>query len=87
MVDPEPSAKNARLRSEIRRYCGAHPHARDSVEGIAWWLALQRYDDTLQEVRAAVDALVGEGVLVPFRLSDGSIVFGCANGDGASCSR
>jgi hypothetical protein len=64
------------LSGEIRRYCAAHPNAADTIEGIAWWLALQRYDDALQEVRNAVDQLVGEGVLVRYQ-KDGVPVFGC----------
>ena len=66
-----------RIADEIQRYCAAHPDACDSVEGIAWWLARQRYDDSLLHVRAAVDALVADGRLVAHRLGDGSTVFAC----------
>jgi hypothetical protein len=69
-----------RIAEEIKRYCAAHPDACDSVEGIAWWLARQRYDETLLDVREAVDALVADGRLVAHRLGDGSTVFGCARG-------
>jgi len=65
------------LSVEIRRYCAVHPNAVDTIEGIAWWLALQRYDDALQEVRALVDQLVHDGVLVRYRTQDGASVFGC----------
>jgi hypothetical protein len=47
---------------------------------MAWWLTFQRYDDAVHEVRAVVEALVAEGVLVAYRLSDGSEVFGCSSG-------
>jgi len=71
------------LADEIRRYCVAHPDARDTLDGIAWWLALQRQEDTLEELRVAVDSLVAQGLLVPHRLIDGSVVFGCSDGSGA----
>lgn len=66
------------IAEEIRRYCVAHPEARDTVEGIAWWLAIQRSSDSLEEVRAAVDSLVEQAVLVAYRLNDGTTVFGCS---------
>ena len=65
------------LSAEIRRYCAAHPNAADTIEGIAWWLALQRYDEALQEVQSAVDHLVGQGVLVKYQTTEGVSVFGC----------
>jgi hypothetical protein len=74
------------LADEIRRYCAEHPDARDTLEGIAWWLALQRHGETRDELRAAVDSLVAQGLLVQHRLVDGSIVFGCSDGNGAKGS-
>jgi hypothetical protein len=71
------------LAEAIRRYCAEHPDARDTLDGIAWWLALQRQGETREELRAAVESLVAQGLLVPHRLSDGSIVFGCSDGRGA----
>jgi hypothetical protein len=73
------SPSTQRVADEIARYCIAHPDACDSVEGIAWWLARQRYDESLTMVRAAVDVLVADGRLVPHHLSDGSTVFRCCN--------
>jgi hypothetical protein len=75
------SSVSAGLAEEIRRYCAEHPDARDTLEGIAWWLAMQRQNETLNDLRAAVDSLVAEGLLVEHRLSDGSVVFGCADGN------
>lgn len=65
------------LSIEIRRYCAAHPNAADTIEGIAWWLALQRYGEALQEVESAIDHLVGQGVLVKYQTTEGVSVFGC----------
>ena len=71
------SSTAAELSIEIRRYCATHPNAADTLEGIAWWLAMQRYDDVLHDVQAAVDQLVGDGVLVRYQSKDGVSVFGC----------
>ena len=65
------------LAAEITRYCLAHPGARDTIEGIAWWLAMQRSSDTLEELRAAVNSLCDQKLLVAYRLSDGTTVYGC----------
>ena len=67
----------AELEDEIRRYCIAHPSALDSLNGIAWWVAMQRYEEVRSELGAAVDRLVDEGVLVRYRTQDGATVFGC----------
>lgn len=64
------------VASDITRYCTAHSDARDTLEGIAWWLAIQRSSDTLEEIRAAVELLVDQKVLVSYRFSDGTTVFG-----------
>lgn len=64
------------------RYCAAHPDARDTLEGIAWWLTMQRCGETLDELRAAVDSLVEQQVLVPYHLNDGTTVYGCSIDEG-----
>ena len=66
-----------RIAEEIQRYCAAHPNACDSVEGIAWWVQMQRQEDMKVAVRAAVDWLVKQGVLQKHELQDGSVVFRC----------
>jgi hypothetical protein len=74
------------IAAELERYCIAHPEARDSIDGIAWWSGMQDHGDSLQDVREAVDLLVARGVLAPHKLRDGSIVFGCSIPDGAERS-
>jgi hypothetical protein len=70
------------IASEIRRYCHAHPQARDTIEGITWWIAMQRYDETRDLVVQAVRLLVERGELHLHKLQDGSEVFACvAQGD------
>jgi hypothetical protein len=68
-----------RVAEEIRRYCTAHPNARDTLEGIAWWVQIQRQEDFHKDVVAAVEWLVNQGVLERHRLQDGSEVFGCCH--------
>lgn len=65
------------IESDIRRYCAAHPHARDSIDGISWWVALQRVEDTRAQVQQAVDALVSQGLLEVHTFADGTVVFAC----------
>ena len=72
----------ATLAEELRRYCVAHPNAMDSVEGIVFWLVMQRQETTvqplLQDVREAVELLVKEGVLIRYERPNGASVFGCS---------
>ena len=67
----------AALTEEIRRYCAARPEALDSIEGIALWLTMQRYDDALSEMHAAIEQLVSDGVLARYRGEHGKTVYGC----------
>jgi hypothetical protein len=67
-----------RLAQEIRRYCAAHPNACDTIEGISWWVQMQRQEDIKAAVGAAVERLVAEGLLQKHQLQDGSEVFGCS---------
>jgi hypothetical protein len=74
------------IAAEIERYCAAHPEARDSIEGIAWWVAMQGHQDSLPDVREAVELLVARGSLTAYPLRDGSVVFGCSTAAGAKRS-
>lgn len=65
-----------RVAEEIRRYCAAHPHARDSLDGLDWWLTSANLYVTRDELRAAVAMLVMRGELVAFETGDGSKVYG-----------
>jgi hypothetical protein len=65
------------IAREIRRYCLAHPNAKDTIDGITWWLQMQRQEDMRVAVSEAVQQLVQGGVLEAYRLQDGSEVFGC----------
>ena len=69
------------LAEEIARYCASNPEARDTLDGIAWWLAKQRFAETRAQLERAVDLLVQQQVLVRYTLGDGAVVFGCAQDD------
>jgi len=71
------SSTAMQLAADIRCYCDANPHARDSLDGIAWWLTWQRFGTTKRNLQGAIKQLVAEGVLKPHQLADGSTVFGC----------
>ena len=64
------------IAEEIHRYAVAHPRARDTVDGIVWWLHMQREEDIRSNVADAVAWLVQQGVLVQYHLPDGSSAFG-----------
>ena len=64
------------IATRIERYLDAHPHAADSVEGIAhWWLTRQRYEEAVQLVEQALEILVRAGTVAPRRLHDGQMVY------------
>lgn len=65
------------LADEIRRYCIVNPHARDTLEGIAWWVVHQRYREMLGDLEAAIDRLVVEQVLVRHQMEDGATLYSC----------
>jgi hypothetical protein len=66
------------VAADIKRYCDAHPDARDTLEGIAWWLAFQRAADERDVLEAAMAYLIERQVMTSHRLNDGTILFGCS---------
>lgn len=67
------------VAAEIKRYCVAHPDARDTLAGIVWWVQLQRQEDLKSSVAAAVQMLVQQGILERYEIRDGSEVYGCTS--------
>lgn len=64
------------IAEEIRSYLQAHPHAADSVEGIAsWWLSGSDYDAAIEHVRLALDRLVRQGVAAATVSPDGHVLY------------
>jgi hypothetical protein len=66
-----------RIAAQIERYCSVHPNARDTIDGIAWWVQMQLQEDIRGGIADAVRFLVEQGTLERHRLQDGSEVYGC----------
>ena len=50
---------------EISRYIAKRPNAAETVEGVSkWWLARQRFEDSIEIVQLALDYLVDRDVLI-----------------------
>ncbi len=64
------------IADEILLYLANHPNASDSAEGIAaWWLARQRYDESVMRVQRALDELEARGLVVRSVLADGTAIY------------
>lgn len=64
------------IAEEIQRYLQRHPDAADSVSGIArWWLARQRYQDTLDKVSMALEFLVRQSLVTRADQIDGRTIY------------
>ena len=64
------------VAGEIRRYCIAHPEARDTADGISRWVQIQRQEDIRNTVPEAIRLLLAQGVLERSLAPDGAEVFG-----------
>lgn len=67
------------LVAEIRRYCAVNPSARDSIDGMTWWLGADLRSARDEDLRRAIEYLLDRGVLESHRLADGTQVFGCVD--------
>jgi hypothetical protein len=60
----------------IERYVTEHPRAADTAEGIrSWWVASERYGNSLEAVRQALDYLIQAGRLMRTTLPDGTAIY------------
>jgi hypothetical protein len=72
--------ENRELVAQIATYLAAHPHARDTVEGVrAWWL--HGTSASLDQVAAALDRLVALGRMERVQQPSG-VTFWCASATG-----
>lgn len=61
---------------DVMRYFVQHPHAADSLEGIARWrLMEQRARDLVAETGTALAALVAQGILEEVPLAGGRTLY------------
>ena len=57
---------------DILEFCLRHKERQDTVEGIAeWWLMEHRIDRTLPEVKAALESLVQDRMMIETKAADG----------------
>lgn len=66
----------ATIAEEIERYCVAHPDARDTADGISWWVHLQRQEDLRNSIPEAIEVLLARGVLERSLAPDGAQLYG-----------
>lgn len=60
----------------IRRYLAQRPEAAETVEGVAkWWLARQRYDDSVSLVQHALDYLEQQGEVEKISVTSGQVFY------------
>lgn len=53
------------ISNKIIAYLKRYPDSADTLEGIAkWWIELEGIDQAVEEVAAAIELLLGEGVLM-----------------------
>jgi hypothetical protein len=64
------------IAGAIRRYAARHPEAADTAAGVQrWWLPTQLHEEPLPLVCAALERLVGEGVMRRTELEDGTVIY------------
>ena len=60
----------------IQRYLAQRPNAAETVEGVAkWWLARQRYDESVVLAQEALEYLESRGQVVRFHLAGGRVMY------------
>lgn len=70
----------ASIAQAIERYLSNHESAADSLENVAkWWLGHQRYHETMEDVRKALDYLVANGKVAKSLNIDGSYIYSKKN--------
>ncbi|ARU26671.1 hypothetical protein [Cellvibrio sp. PSBB006] len=75
MIQAEPDQIQS-IAGIIRRYLSSCPEASETVEGIArWWLARQRYQDSLELVQHALDYLESQGQVEKVNASKGVVLY------------
>ena len=73
-IRPGDEAASA-VAEEIRSYLREHPLAADTLEGIQrWWIARQRYDESLKRLQRALEQLAAEGAVEKVQVA-GRVVY------------
>lgn len=66
----------ARIADQIEHYLEEHPHAADTLEGIAeWWLQAKKQNVSMKATLLALNSLLTRGVLVQITDSNGKCIY------------
>jgi Fe2+ or Zn2+ uptake regulation protein len=64
------------VAKEILRYLEKHPHAADTIQGIAeWWLSRQRVQYSVKTVQKALDYLKLQGDIASVKGGNGEVLY------------
>lgn len=70
------SVPKSDVAAAILRYISSRPGACDALEGVTdWWLARQRYEDTYDNVAAALKLLISRGEVEAVQTADGRVIY------------
>jgi len=70
-----------KVAEQILQYLQTHPHASDTLEGIAaWWLLRHRIDNSLTEVEQVIKGLVAKGEVKESAGPDGRTMYALQDG-------
>jgi hypothetical protein len=73
---PAESQQMLSVANVIKRYLSSCPEASETVEGVArWWLARQRFHDSVELVQQALDYLESEGQVEKINASKGVVLY------------
>ena len=66
------------IARELEQYVSLNPTAADTPEGIARWWLDRLEPPEMSRVEAALELLIGRGVLASRMLPDGKLIYACA---------
>jgi Fe2+ or Zn2+ uptake regulation protein len=68
--------KDEEISEQILRYLQMNPDSGDTIEGIAkYWLEFERIDQSVDEVRDALESLVDKGLIIKLVAQDGKPIY------------
>ena len=75
-MNTRPTKEVLEIAEVISRYLSERPGAAETVEGITkWWLARLRYNDSTENVEAALNHLILEGEVTALKTGGGKTIY------------
>jgi Fe2+ or Zn2+ uptake regulation protein len=75
----ENTTEVARLAQMISGYLEFHPHAADTLEGVAkWWFPPASQPQSLEQVAKVLESLVDQGIVKETSMAVGKIIYSAA---------